>query len=235
MPRAFSRYALLAALIVAAIYVRGADVLDLIESLRHGASIPHTDLSIRAATRTVGSREFFGDQILAIDGKPFNAERQLGEAVSSHKPGEQMTLTLSLPSGLAVERSVTIGSQAGAFDSIGKLAINIGGDVVIPVVAIFLGAFAVAVRPFDWNAWLLLGLTMSFSEVVNRSYGVLGPFQAIWNLIWAALWPIFKMLFGIYFPELSRFERSFPWLKWILLLVSLGIEFLFAGIVILWR
>src|SRR5215469_6937846 len=170
MPRAFSRYALLAALIVAAIYVRGADVLDLIESLRHGASIPHTDLSIRAATRTVGSREFFGDQILAIDGKPFNAERQLGEAVSSHKPGDQMTLTLSLPSGLAVERSVTIGSQAGQFEDFGQIAVNIALHVVIPFMAIFLGGLAVAIRPFDWNAWLLLGLTMSFSELANRSF-----------------------------------------------------------------
>ncbi|HKD08399.1 MAG TPA: SpoIIE family protein phosphatase [Bryobacteraceae bacterium] len=235
MPRALPRYALLAALIVAAIYVRGSDMLDLIESLRHGASIPQAPLTLSAATRTIAYGEYAGDQILAMDGKPFNAAQQLAEAIHNHKPGDQMALTLSLPSGLAVERTITIGSQAGEFDNVGKVAINIAGDIVIPVVAIFLGAFAVAIRPFDWNAWLLLGLTVGFSEVVNRSYGVLGPFQAIWNLIWAALWPIFMMLFGIYFPELSRFERSFPWLKWILLLVSLGIEFLFAGIVILWR
>ena len=235
LPRALPRYVVLTALIAAAVYVRGSDMRDLIETIRHGSSLPQAPLDVMAATRTIAFGEFKGDQILAIDGKPFNANHQLTEAIHRHKPGDLMTLTLSLPSGLAVERTITIASQAGAFDSIGKLAINIGGDIVIPAVAIFLGAFAVAVRPFDWNAWLLLGLTMSFSEVVNRSYGVASPFQTVWNVTWAGLWPIFMMLFGIYFPERSRFERSFPWLKWVLLILSLGIEFLFAGILLLWQ
>lgn len=235
MPRAFLRYALLAVLIIAAVYVRGSDVLDLIESLRHGSSIPDARLSLMPATRTIGAGEFSGDQILAIDGKPFIAERQLSEAVRSHKPGDKMTLTLSLPSGLAVEGTITIGSQAAQFDNFGKIAVNIAVDIVIPFLAIFLGGFAVAARPFDWNAWLLLGLTMSFSEIVNRSFGMPSAFSAFWNLTWAALWPVFMMLFGIYFPERSRLEKSIPWLKWVLLILSLGVEFLFAGILILWR
>src|SRR5581483_11626681 len=121
-------------------------------------------------TRTIGNSSLRGDQILAIDGRPFNSYLQYIEALASARPGESLRLTLSDPSGRAFERSVRIPSEKTEnFDSRASIAVGLCINLVIPVIAIVLGFTAAAIRPRDWNAWLLLFMLLGFSETARRS------------------------------------------------------------------
>ncbi len=80
----------------------------------------------------------------------------------------------------------------------------------------------VAARPRDPNAWLIL-ILLTFFEAS------FGDIDAVWwggiwyvvFLIWGALVEILAfpalLWFGLFFPERSRFDVRFPWLKWLIL------------------
>jgi len=111
LPNAF-RYAILAVLLVCAYGVRGGNSWQYIRILQNPALFPEAPLPIQMATRTIGGGPLFGNQILAIDGKPFNAYRQFEESWSAKRPGEKLVLTLSAPDGHSFEEAVAIHSRA---------------------------------------------------------------------------------------------------------------------------
>jgi len=218
MPRYTVRYAVLAILVVCACWVRGSNAWTLVKVLRNPAVAPTLPFTLMDGTRTIGSSRLFGNRILAIDGKPFTAYRQFEEAVFSRTPGAQMLLTLSRPDGSAFETRVKIPSQASDFDSFQKTALNLGLNIFVPVLTLFLGAFVVAVRPADLSAWLLLCLMFAFTEVATQTFGLVPPFNFLWTNFWGALWPVFMMLFGVYFPDRSALDRKLPWIKYAILI-----------------
>src|SRR5438132_387983 len=101
MLRTFIRYAFLALLLICAYGVRVRNSWEFARTLRNPAAFPAAPVSIQMATRTIGSRQLFGNQILAIDGKPFNSYRQFDEAYETKHPGDSLVLTLSAPDGHA--------------------------------------------------------------------------------------------------------------------------------------
>src|SRR5580700_3269018 len=117
MPRATLQYTALAILFACAAAKQTGETYFLIHLLRHASEVPDQPVQIAAATRTVGA-PFMKDQLLAIDGRPFTAYNQYADAVNAHHPGDTMRLTLSEPSGTAIERNVTIPSQKKHYDSL---------------------------------------------------------------------------------------------------------------------
>jgi sigma-B regulation protein RsbU (phosphoserine phosphatase) len=234
MPRALVRYAVLAILMVCACWVRGAGAWTMLSILRNPGAAPDSPLPIKGATRTIGGPDLNGDQILAIDGKPFSSARQFDEAVYRRHPGDKIRLTLSRPDGSAFEKEIVIPSMESKFDSFGKIAVDLGGDILVPLVALFLGAFAVAVRPTDRNAWILLFLMITFTELTSGDFGLDSGFASFWHGLWGDLWPFFMMLFGIYFPDRSKFDREWPWAKYTVLIPCLVADLSFIAILLTW-
>ncbi len=228
------RYILLAFILACACRVRVHYGLTLIRILRDPGAVPREPFRLRTATKQIGSSALFGDEILAIDGRPYRSERQFEEAVYSRHPGDRITLTLSEPSGRAIERTVVIPSQRGNFDSFAQMLLAVTMGFLVPLVCISLGAFAVLARPRDGNAWLLMLLLLAFIELASQDYGASGPFEIAWNTAVGGLWPVFMMLFGIYFPEPSPFERRRPWLKYLMLIPCAAVPLVFTGIVLVW-
>ena len=223
MSRAF-RFLILLLLMCGALWVRGSNVVRFVEVLRHPAEHPLFPFGLNDDSRTISGGPYRGDQILAIDGKPLRSDRQFQENVYSHRPGEKMTLTLSKPGGEAFETSVTIPAIAVAFANSGQVALDIALAIVLPLVSLFLGAFVVAMRPTDRNAWLLLLLMISYTETVNSDFGLPSSFQLLWTVVWGSMWALFMMLFGVYFPERFEYDRKRPALKWLLLVPFLVLE-----------
>ncbi|MDE3197453.1 MAG: SpoIIE family protein phosphatase, partial [Acidobacteriota bacterium] len=216
MSRAF-RYLLLILLLTGALWVRGTNAVRFIDTLRRPAEFPTYPFVIGGASRIVGSGPYSRNQILAIDGKPLDSDRQYARIVHDHRPGDKILLTLSKPGGEAFETPVTIPDSTGAFANAGQVAMDTGLDIVLPLVALILGALVVAMRPEDRNAWLLLLLMIGYSEVAAVDFGYIGSFPLVWNLGWGAMWPLLTMLFGIYFPERSEYDRRRPAMKFLLL------------------
>ena len=121
------------------------------------------------------------------------------------------------------------------FRTVDAIAIAVIGDILVPLIALGLGVFVVALRPRDRNAWLVLILVIGFMEVASRDYGLPTTFRTSWSAVWSSLWPVFMMLFGIYFPERSAYDRKRPWLKYLLLVPCVLIEISVAAILLIWR
>jgi sigma-B regulation protein RsbU (phosphoserine phosphatase) len=228
------RYLLLAAILGCACSVRLHYAINLIRILTNPDAEPARPFSLMSATRTVSDSEFRGDEILAINGHPWNSWLQFEEAIYSRRPGDRITFTLSEPSGQAIERTIALRSDRGTFDGFAQTALAVAMGLLVPLLCLPLGAFAVLARPKDGNAWLLMLLLLGCMEIASQDYGFAGGFEVAWNTGLSGLWPVFMMLFGIYFPERSAFEKKRPWLKYLLIAPCAAVPLAFTSIAVLW-
>jgi len=234
MSRLVPRYILLAVIVGSACWARGSCAWTLFRVLSNPDAAPEAPFEMMTATRTIGTSDLWRDQLLAINGRPFNSYLQYNDAVFGGKPGDRITLTLSKPNGEAVEKAIAIPSQRRNFKSWEQVPLALVVEVLVPLVCIFLGTFAVAVRPLDRNAWLLLLVMVSFTEMASRDVGSLQVFSQTWSLAMSGLLPAFMMLFGIYFPEPPGWETRRPWLKYLLIVLCATVPLFGDSIFVLW-
>ena len=135
----------------------GSASFDYTKIANDGSDLPADPFIFVAGTRTIGTGPFRGDQVLAIDSKPFSAGLQLHDAVTERHPGDTLRLTLSQPDGSAIEREVTIPGQALDWLSPSSVAALLARNLVIPIVSLVLGFAVALIRPRDrvqglWHA-----------------------------------------------------------------------------------
>ncbi len=111
-------------------------------------------------------------------------------------------------------------------------AILLNLHVLTPVACLVLGFYVAAVRMCDPKAWLLLAVLVSFSLVSDGSnvhdevmewHTPLKHLALVYRSVVINSWPIFMLLFGIYFPDRAEFDRRHPWRKWLVLTPALMI------------
>ncbi len=163
-----------------------------------------------------------GDVVTAIDGRPFTGYTVLLEELKHSHAGGQMRLNIQSP-GAASSHTVSIRlapvypSRPGTLELISQVYFL---NILFPLACLLLGFWVVAARPRDKNAWFLLGILEYFVLIfaANQFWpGALFAFTSIWNAVGMAVGPLCIMLFGIYFPERSRYDISLPWIKWALI------------------
>jgi sigma-B regulation protein RsbU (phosphoserine phosphatase) len=237
MPSALRQYAVLAVLFLGAFFVQAGNTAFLIQILRHGADVPADPVTLVAATRTIAVGPYRGDQILAIDGRPFNRRSDLLDTVRARRPGDKLRLTLSQPDGNAIEREVSIRAQQMDFGALRDLAVTLALNLVIPIVSLILGFAVAAIRPRDWRAWIVLFLMLGFTETVRTAW-FQGPVPWLvftWGAFWRSIFPIALMYFGIYFPTRSARDKRMPWFKYIFFVFFAGIYFGDEAVLMIWR
>ncbi len=96
------------------------------------------------------------------------------------------------------------------------------GFVLLPWICAALGFFTAWQRVDDRRAWILLGLLIAFGGAFGDNPPPM-DWPAALKLpalaFGAALnpsWPLWMLLFGIFFPQRARLDRRWPWLKWLL-------------------
>jgi sigma-B regulation protein RsbU (phosphoserine phosphatase) len=99
-------------------------------------------------------------------------------------------------------------------------------QVVTPLLCLSLGFYAAHERPWDRRAWLLLALLISYALFVIGTDSVdsvmswppvIRDIALVYRSFWVESWPIWMMLFAVYFPERAAADRRHPWIKWIVL------------------
>jgi phosphoserine phosphatase RsbU/P len=180
------------------------------------------------AGASVGLRK--GDLLLAVDGVPYTGAHILDEAVARPHPDGKLTVIVRAPEGPGptTERTLQIPLttlQAGGDNAPSVLAFRVILYVVTPWFCLILGFWVAAVRPRDPLAWLLLGLMLSFTQIVGFGTGAWGPgvrdVAKLYHLLAGNFWPIAMLLFGLYFPEPfpNKDRPLWKWLKWGLIAV----------------
>ena len=186
-------------------------------------------IRLRAAT---GVREeareagvHWGDPVVAINGRPFTGYNVLLEELRKSHAGDSMKMTLQ-PKGEAAplsEQTVSVrlapvyATRPALLDLISRVFFL---DVFFPLACLLLGIWVVAARPRDKNAWFLFGILQYFVLIFagNQFWpGAVFAFTSLWSVIALFAGPLCIMCFGIYFPERSHYDISYPWIKWVLI------------------
>jgi len=237
MARAWRQYAVLSLILLCALLYEWGLLSDLVQRFRHGADMPSSPFTLQAATRTIGSGPLFGDQILAINGHAFTAERQLDDAVERAHPGDKLHLTLRKAPSPPFEKDVKIRSElVSDYPSAANIALSLCLYILIPLVCLGLG-FAVAfIRPRDANAWILLFLLIAFSGFISSPdwHRTFPDLSFFWEAFCNSTWAIWMTLFAIRFPTRFGPDRRFPWAKYLILAPGIAVELLFRGIIWIW-
>ena len=94
--------------------------------------------------------------------------------------------------------------------------------LIVPLFCLGLGYWVALARPRDLNAWLIL-ILLSFPgafiavSTYNTWPGVWLALRLAWHIILDVLTPAELLWLGLLFPERSRIDLRWPWLKWLIL------------------
>lgn len=181
--------------------------------------------SATAATADAGVAN--RDRVLAINGLPFTG-RALWQRVRWYaRPGDRVTLLVRKQNGHAVKATIPLQAYPKGWsvedpaepttlpDHIFVLVVVL----VVPLFCLAVGVWVTFARPFDPNAWFILVL-LTYPQAFNP--GALRwwipawlPLRLYWQLTIFFCAPAALFLLGLLFPERSRLDNRFPWLKWL--------------------
>jgi phosphoserine phosphatase RsbU/P len=179
-----------------------------VPSYVHGR--PHAEFVSESAAKA-GVNE--NDVIVSVNGQPLTGLAVFGEAMREGKPGDSLQVTVrSTPDHIAHTASIALELRRSP-TSVWALLFLFCIKVFMPVLCLLLGAWVVAVRPRDVSAWLLF-LTLQFFSVLYsagvESWGpVVRDLAEAYRQALISTWPVFMLLFGLYFPE------PFPGKEWV--------------------
>jgi phosphoserine phosphatase RsbU/P len=175
-----------------------------------------------------GVRE--NDILLAVNGRPLTGLAVFGEALRHAKPGDTLTVEVltrgKTRSHIAVIPLEQATSPRVAWATVSLLALKL----VVPIFCILVGFWVAAVRPRDPSAWLLCLIMLFFAVLYSpraESWGpILRDVATAYRISIANGWPIFMLLFGLFFPEPFPGQDPLLW-KWskriiISMLIALG-------------
>ena len=162
-----------------------------------------------------------GDRILSVNGTPWTGSLPLVEEVDKLRPGQTLTLEIP-PKGGGPRRAIAVPGIPMRTAPPSTLDWIVRGFLIgAQVFCLLLGFYVAVIRPWDRMAWIVLGLMVGFSSLVMqvdvRWMG--GPWYRTVMTACHALavgsWPIFLLLFGLYFPTRLGWESSRRWFQWI--------------------
>src|SRR5580658_2179011 len=166
------------------------------------------------------------DRILSVNGLPFTGMAGLIRQTFHARPGQIVAIVHRNTAGEIHTAQVGLMAQQRARPTFTGWLINIVLVLLFPAFCLLLGYWVVLAKPFDWNAWFLLGIMNVVPAFIGRvGYfpGFLAPFTIFWQ-IFAFQWMFISLiLFSIDFPVRSRTDIRYPWLKWLIIIPQIPI------------
>ncbi|MDQ2776718.1 MAG: SpoIIE family protein phosphatase, partial [Acidobacteriota bacterium] len=172
-----------------------------------------------------------GDTVQSVNEASYNGYALWQRIRWYAHPGDSVRVGVHKPNGRRSTATVPlIGSPRGASATTPPRQIKTGEaislifiSIVVPFFCLVLGGWVALARPTDPNAWFIL-LLLTYPEVYISvgTYNVIPEWLGLrlaWHLIVEALTPGALLFLGLLFPERSRLDIRFPWLKWLFLAV----------------
>lgn len=160
-----------------------------------------------------------GEEVLAVDGYPVFGLHALPVAVAQRTPGDVLKVRVRAASGIVSDHFIRL---APVYVQPFAIRDNVFATIVFvfgPFLALSLGFIVVYYRSREAVAWILLGLMLSFSQLLIRPgiEGYLSPWILEFRGIIGASFCIFLFLFPVYFPKRAGFDQRLPAIKWFFL------------------
>ena len=169
------------------------------------------DSKIGFVDERVGIKE--GDRLLSVNGRPMTGRAVFGEEMAKSHPGETMKVTvLHRERGQDSQKEFTLPLSSFPWSGWWARAVQTIFLIVLPYLAVLVGLWVAAVRPRDPRAWLVLAITGSYLGISSAGIEQWPPIArdlaAAFHGTVVFTFPIWLLLFGIYFPE------PFPTTDW---------------------
>ncbi len=160
-----------------------------------------------------------GDRVMMLGHSGIAGFNDMFRKVSKMRPGEEMHVE-AMRGGRMLSFDVKLVRSREQIHYLADSAIGLTLGFLMPWFSVLLGLYIASVRVRDPLAWIVLGVMLSFTGLVNTTPFLWSDWIRIpgelFHVLLASLWPAFMFLFGYYFPEPPVIERRWPWLKWIL-------------------
>ena len=162
-----------------------------------------------------------GDEVLRVNKREVTGNRVLFEEVARHAPGQSLAVEVLSP-GQSSPRVVNVPLKAGRDGppTPGSWLLE-SFLMAITMLCLCAGIYVALVRPDDIRALIVGGLLLSISQMVTTVVPVAFP-EELWRIAFSsrlvvALWPIWMLLFGLYFPQRLEWEKRHAWFKWLVI------------------
>jgi len=213
-------------------------------TLDHWSALFHPERHVQAPfaydndTRVIGTLQpearaakvTEGATLESLNGVPYSA-KVWDEIVNTAHPDDMMDVGFRQTNGSAGAATITFVPHKPLITGIPRSVLwvqEILLSVFVALGCLLMGFWVVLAKPTDGNAWLLL-ILLTFPSVMflqNHGFatGIPGLLLEFWFQTLQVLASPALLLFGIYFPERSRLDVKYPWVKW-LILVPLSVCF----------
>jgi sigma-B regulation protein RsbU (phosphoserine phosphatase) len=142
------------------------------------------------------------DQVIALNGEAVRGHQQVDELRFRERPGNRLTITVrrrSANTNKDLNLIVRLREAPRAWARV--LAIW----VLIPIFCAVVGFYIVLARPYDQLAWIAMAMLVSVGQAATGhiDWSIYPPWREltfIYNEFLNSSWPLFMVLFAIYFP-----------------------------------
>ena len=165
------------------------------------------------------------DEVLALNSEPLRGVKQLDEIRFNLHPGDRLVITVRrTTNGQSQTMDVPIVMRpykAGAFGWATAICVS----VLLPLSCLIVGFYIAFARPRDPLAWITMTMLASFGQLGSGgSWAIWSPWRemlSVYHVILANSWPLWMVLFALYFPVPFGFIRKHPWLNWVIAVPSI--------------
>ncbi|HEY3937701.1 MAG TPA: SpoIIE family protein phosphatase [Bryobacteraceae bacterium] len=161
------------------------------------------------------------DEIVAFDGEQIEREQQFDDEWLNLRPGQTVMVTIRRDvNGQPRTLNVLVKLRRHASEALGWMFV-ITLSVFLPISCLLVGFYIAFARPFDRLAWITLAMLASFGQLAGSgtSWSIWSPWRElllIYHPILDNTWPLWMLLFALYFPVPFPFIQKHRWVNWLL-------------------
>jgi phosphoserine phosphatase RsbU/P len=224
----YRNYLFLVPVFVIAVAYQLGYTYSAIDTQWHASELPQQPVFLNAAGEVAGNSEEarragipIGARLLSVNGIPAHNVMALSEALHASRAGQRMTFLVQPRSGPPREYSFSLASERQLRPSMGDWS-TVYVYLLVGLLSIGTGVYVALRLPNDISAIALFGVLAGMLQLISVVNLWMWPrwamvVAAVYTIMMQGCWPVSMMVFGIYFPERSIFDRRRPWLKWLLI------------------
>lgn len=162
-----------------------------------------------------------GDRIVSLNHVPYHGQIQWNQ-LTAVAPGTLLLVGYRSANGQQGTAAIRMAPEpvVSASKYWGEAGVFLG----MSLICLLLGSWVLFARPTDLNAWLFYFL-LAFPSVMFYQPGNAPVPLFVPEMAWYQLLQFYGilclLLFGLYFPERSRIDIRFPWLKYLIIVPML--------------
>lgn len=221
------QYAALAILLLWALIADGAFSVHFLYTMAVSGQNPPLPFRLHSYTNRIetllppyqGGPLRLGDDVLQINDRSIEGREQIDRLRDGLHAGDLLRVTVRRKSGQGiVDRAFSIRLVDLSSRTLGWVAVLT--LIILPFSCLVIGFFIAFVRPNDPLAWITMAMLASFGQIAGSisAWTMWPPWREIYltyHSLLSNIWPLWLLLFAVYFPIPFRFISRRRWIVWV--------------------